>query len=80
MEAIRLLISAVGLVACGCVATVLSAHLIPLWIRVLGQPHGRFAGLLGASQSPSGGGGSKRGRFHPASLLRGRFAPSPTVV
>jgi hypothetical protein len=48
MEAIRLLFDAVGLILVGCAATVASAHLVPLWIRVLGQPHGRFAGLSGA--------------------------------
>ena len=77
MEAIRLLIDAVGLVVVGCVATVLSAHLVPLWIRVLGQPHGRFAGLSGAHQRPSGDDGSRR-RVKPPAELGGRLAPGLT--
>lgn len=58
MEAIAYFVIAVALVAAGCAATVLSVHVIPLWIRVRGQAHGRFAGLSAAQTEPVGG--SKR--------------------
>jgi hypothetical protein len=79
MEAIRLLIDAVGLVLVGCAATIVSAHLVPLSIRVLGQPHGRFAGLSGANQACSGGNGSKLRANTPAGL-RARLASSLTAA
>lgn len=73
MEAVSLLFTAVVLVIGGCAATVLSALTVPVWIRVRGQPHGRFAGLLGAHQGRCvDGGGVKRrvdgspGRTHGA--------------
>jgi hypothetical protein len=77
MEAIRLLIEAVGLVAVGCAATVLSAHLVPLWIRLLGQPHGRFAGLSATHQASSDGNGSKRS-VNPPVRLGARLPPGMT--
>ena len=58
MEAVAYFIIAVALFAAGCVATVLSAYLVPLWIRVRGQAHGRFAGLAAAQTEPVNG--SKR--------------------
>jgi len=58
MEALALFIIAVALVAAGCAATVLSAHVVPLWIRVRGQAHGRFAGLSASQAAPITG--SKR--------------------
>jgi len=58
MEAVALFIIAVALVAAGCAATVLSAHVVPLWIRVRGQAHGRFAGLSASQTAPITG--SKR--------------------
>jgi hypothetical protein len=59
MEAVALSLVAVGLAVLGCAATVLSARVIPLWIRVRGQAHGRFAGLSAAQEAPVSG--SKRG-------------------
>jgi hypothetical protein len=59
MEAVAYFIIAVVLVAAGCVATVLSVYVVPLWIRVRGQGHGRFAGLSAAQTEPVSG-GSKR--------------------
>ena len=55
MEAIAYFIVAVALVAAGCAATVLSVYVIPLRIRVLGQAHGRFAGLSADAKEPTGG-------------------------
>jgi hypothetical protein len=46
METIRLAVLAVAAVGAGCAATILSARVFPLWIRVRGQAHGRFAGLV----------------------------------
>jgi hypothetical protein len=48
METISLYLIAVGLFAIGCVATVLSAYIVPLSIRARGQAHGRFAWLAAA--------------------------------
>jgi len=50
MESIDLLIVAVALIGLGCAATVVSAFVYPLWMRVRGQAHGRFAGL-GATEA-----------------------------
>jgi hypothetical protein len=58
METVALFIIAVALVAVGCAATVVSAYVVPLWIRVRGQAHGRFAGLSAAPAAPVSG--SKR--------------------
>jgi hypothetical protein len=55
MEAVAYFIIAVALIAAGCVATVLSVYVIPLWIRVRGQGHGRFAGLSAAQTEPVSG-------------------------
>ncbi len=58
MEAVAYFIIAVALVAAGCVSTVLSVYVVPLWIRGQGQAHGRFAGLSAAQVEPDSG--SKR--------------------
>jgi hypothetical protein len=44
METIGLILTALALVAFGCVATTAVAY-IPLWLQVRAQPHGRYAGL-----------------------------------
>jgi hypothetical protein len=79
MDAVSLSIAAVALVIGGGAVTVLSALTFPLWIRVQGQPHGRFAGLCGANQPCSSHGG-KRPVSRRLSPLRGPLAPSPSVV
>ena len=58
MEAIAYFVVAIAVIGAGCAATVLSVQVIPLWIRVRGQAHGRFAGLSAAQTEPVGG--SKR--------------------
>jgi hypothetical protein len=45
MEALNLVLVTVGLMGAGCLATVASAYVYPLAMRVRGQAHGRFAGL-----------------------------------
>ena len=40
-----MLVLAVALVGVGVLATIASARVFPLWILVLGQEHGRYAGL-----------------------------------
>jgi hypothetical protein len=52
---ISLYIAAALLVGAGCGATVLSAYVFPLRIRVRGQGHGRFAGLTAADADQIGG-------------------------
>jgi hypothetical protein len=49
METADLSIMGVIVVLAGCAVTVLSAYVVPLWIRVRGQAHGRFAGLCASS-------------------------------
>jgi hypothetical protein len=58
MESIGLYLVAGALTALGCAATVISAQLVPMEIRVRGQDHGRFAGLSAAE--PTFVDGSKR--------------------
>jgi hypothetical protein len=65
MEATTLYVLALVLVGAGCAATILSAHVFPLWIRARGQAHGRYAGLScfcevqsGGSERPADGTGS----------------------
>ena len=77
MEAVALSFIAVGLVVLGCAATVLSVRVVPLWIRVRGQAHGRFAGLSAAKEAPVSG--SKRG-VGPAADVRGLRVPVLTVA
>jgi hypothetical protein len=61
MESIALLIAAVALIAAGCGATILSVYVFPLWMRVRGQAHGRFAGLSLAGESSEQGSVRKAG-------------------
>jgi hypothetical protein len=61
MQTIGIYIAAALLVGAGCAATVLSAYVFPLWIRVLGQPHGRFAGLSATELEPVAGSRRKIG-------------------
>jgi hypothetical protein len=76
MEAIAYFVVAVALVGAGCAATVLSVHVIPLWIRVRGQAHGRFAGLSAAQMEPVGG--SKRIVGGPGRAIGEPRAPAVT--
>jgi len=48
METTSLYLIALALLGIGCAATVLSAQIVPLSVRVRGQAHGRFAGLSAA--------------------------------
>jgi hypothetical protein len=74
MEAVAYFMIVVALLAAGCVATVLSAYAVPLWIRVRGQAHGRFAGLSAAQTEPVSG--SKRIVGGPGRVIGGSAAPS----
>ena len=76
MEAIAYFIIAVVLVVAGCVATVLSAYVVPLRIRVRGQAHGRFAGLSAAETAPVSG--SKRIVGGPGQAIG--EVPAPSVI
>jgi len=58
MEATDLCLLGLALVGLGCLATILSVKVIPLWIRLLGQEHGRYAGLC--MSEPADNGGTKR--------------------
>jgi hypothetical protein len=76
MEAVAYFIIGLSLIAVGCVATVLSVYAIPLWIRVRGQAHGRFAGLSAAATEPVsgpkrmvGGPGQAVGAHAPSTVL-----------
>jgi hypothetical protein len=75
MESIELLLEAAALVGLGCAATILSAHVYPLWLRVRGQAHGRFAGLAATEPSfepdskPKAGGLGRRIAERPAPNL-----------
>jgi hypothetical protein len=61
METIGLFVLAVSLVGIGCLATLVSVKVFPLWIRVRGQEHGRYAGLSAPKPASSGGTSSKIG-------------------
>jgi hypothetical protein len=63
MESIGLYLAAAALLAAGCSATVLSAFLFPLRIRVRGQAHGRFAALSEADLRPYDGSRGKPRRL-----------------
>ncbi len=55
MEMIGLVALAVTSLGVGCLATVVSTKVFPLWIRVRGQQHGRYAGLSASEPVISGG-------------------------
>lgn len=55
MEFLNLVLLVVGLIGAGCLATVASAYVYPLAVRVRGQAHGRFAGLSADEASAQGG-------------------------
>jgi len=55
VEAIGMLVLAVALVGAGVLATIVSARVFPLWILILGQEHGRYAGLCASEPTPIGG-------------------------
>jgi hypothetical protein len=76
MEPIDIYLVAALLIGAGCGATVLSAYVFPLWIRVLGQAHGRFAGLSAAEPSPVDG--SKRKVSGPGP--RASTRPDPGLI
>jgi len=78
METIRILVALVAMLGLGCASTVLSVYVLPLWIRVQGQPHGRFAGLSDAPDCSAGG--RKRAVFGWVGSLRRLSAPNPTLT
>jgi hypothetical protein len=55
MEMIGLFVLAMALLGVGCLATIVSIRVFPLWIRVRGQEHGRYAGLSASEPAISGG-------------------------
>ena len=61
MAAIGILVLAVALVGVGALATIVSARVFPLWILVLGQEHGRYAGLCASEPAHVGGTRRKAG-------------------
>ncbi len=75
MEAVAYFIIALALIAAGCVATVLSVYVIPSWLRVRGQAHGRLTGLSVALHERVGG--PKRMVGGPGQAVG---APAPSTV
>jgi len=75
MQALAYFLIAAALIAVGGVVTVLSVYVIPLWIRVQGQAHGRFAGLSAAAAGPISG--PKRMVGGPGQAVG---APAPAVI
>jgi hypothetical protein len=77
METIGLYLIAIALVGVGCAATVLSAYVFPLWIRVRGQAHGRFAGLSGATEADFVDGSKRKAG---GAGLAGAKQPAPSLM
>lgn len=60
METVSLTLIALALVGIGCAGTILSAFVVPLAIRVRGQPHGRYAWLSAATESSDARGAGRK--------------------
>jgi len=78
METSSLYLIAVALLGIGCAATVLSAQIVPLSVRVRGQAHGRFAGLSAAQTPQSCDGKPQAGG--PGADVKERWTPGLIVA